>query len=135
MFLFFSFCLLAHTKPTIFYDVMLQTLIFCFFKCFMLFKSIAPSHSFRIILIKINDIKVNIIKIYANNIPIIIKESNNILVYKIKDYMSLLEDNVLVHIFFLLTTFWWIPFFWQHFGSYCFTNNILVHTFLQTAFW
>ena len=56
----------------------------------MLFKSVTPNqicdtnNSFRIIFIKINIIKVDIIEIYTKNIQIITKISNNTRVYKIQ---------------------------------------------------
>ena len=59
----------------------INSLLKYFFKCFMLFKSIMPSHkflmsnSFRIISIKINIMKVIIINIYTKNIQLITRNT------------------------------------------------------------
>ena len=51
------------------------------------------NNSFRIIFIKINVIKADIIKIYTKNIHLITKESNNIRVYKIEVCIIIREYN------------------------------------------
>ena len=51
------------------------------------------NNSFRIIFIKINVIKADIIKIYTKNIYLITKESNNIRVYKIEVCIIIREYN------------------------------------------
>ena len=53
------------------------------------------NNSFRIIFIKINVIKADIIKIYTKNIHLITKESNNIRVYIKSRSASLLENITL----------------------------------------